>query len=525
MAGISTRWWPAPGRLLATLVPQHRAAALLVLMGCAVLAAGGCSAGLTAGQIRLDGGTGQGVAALGGWAPARQVPGTEVMSRAAAGNDGKALVPTGITSVACTARGDCAESGGYVDESFNFLVFTAGQRAGKLVSAAVVPGDAALVGNGQAAGSSEMWSSPFLSQVSCSSPGNCAIAGNYEAPDPAEDTRPLLANQRSGVWGPAHNVSGANTALLTISCTPIAGDCAAGGGTGRLVGGFVVSENSGVWGRVQPLPGTTGPVTTMSCPAAGSCLAGGSGYLSGGGLPAPPSGTAFIVKERSGRWGSARPVPGLDLLTQSKAAVDSVWCVNAGDCAAGGSFVDKLGHAQVYVVDERSGVWGRARPVPGIAALNKGGRSELTQLSCGSVGNCAAGGWYLNLQGRERRQAWVATEVNGRWRSAEKVPGTTALNTGGNAAVTSISCTAAGCVAGGWYTASTTPFRQSGFLVTERSGSWSTAAQVPGLAALNTGGFAIVTAVSCAPSGWCAAVGDYSDRATGEIRMFVASQR
>lgn len=63
------------------------------------------------------------------------------------------------------------------------------------------------------------------------------------------------------------------------------------------------------------------------------------------------------------------------------------------------------------------------------------------------------------------------------------------------------------------------------FLVSERRGSWGTAVQVPGLAALNTGGYAIVTAVSCAPSGWCAAVGDYADRASGEGRMFVISQR
>jgi len=32
-----------------------------------------------------------------------------------------------------------------------------------------------------------------------------------------------------------------------------------------------------------------------------------------------------------------------------------------------------------------------------------------------------------------------------------------------------------------------------------------------------------VKAVSCAPSGWCAAVGDYTDRASSEGRMFVIS--
>ena len=268
-----------------------------------------------------------------------------------------------------------------------------------------------------------------------------------------------------------------------------------------------------------------GAVTSMSCPAAGSCLAGGPGYLSGSGFLTRPPGAAFIFSERSGRWGPARPVPGLGLLTRGESEVDSVSCVDAGDCAVGGSFVDRSGRAQVFVVDERGGVWGQAQPVPGLAALNKGGRAGLTQVSCGSAGYCAAGGWYLNLKGRPRQQAWVATEVRGRWGMAGRVPGTAALNTGGNAAVTSVSCTAASCVAGGWYAAGAITRAHSAFLVTGRRGSWRTAAQVPGLAALDTGGYAIVTAVSCAPSDWCAAVGDYTDLASGETRMFVVSER
>ena len=523
MAGTWTGQRPA-------LVPPRRGAAWLALVPCVALAAGGCGGGQAADQGRIGATTRQAVAPLGDWVRARQAPGTELMSRQAAGNDGKALVDTGITSVACTARGDCAASGGYVDAGFNFLVFVTGQHARKWARAGQVPGVAALVGNGHAAGSTEMQSGPFLSQVSCSSPGNCAIAGNYEVPDSREQTRPLLSDERAGVWGRAHQISGDASAVLAISCPAAAGDCAAGGfrQTGRIAGeggGFVVSENDGVWGRAQPVPGSMGPVTSMSCPAVGSCLAGGPGYLSGSGFLTPTAGAAFIVSERSGRWGSARPVPGLGLLTRGKSDVDSVSCVDAGDCAVGGSFVDRSGRAQVFVVDERGGVWGQAEPVPGLAALNKGGQAGLTQVSCGSVGNCAAGGWYLNLKGRQRQQAWVATEVRGRWGLAERVPGTAALNTGGNAAVTSVSCAAASCVAGGWYAAGAITRRHSAFLVTERRGSWRTAAQVPGLAALNTGGYAIMTAVSCAPSGWCAAVGDYIDGASGETRMFVVSER
>ena len=474
-------------------------------MPCVVLTVAGCGGGQAA------------VAPPGDWVRARQLPGTELMSRQAAGNDGKAVVGTGITSVACTARGECAASGGYVDEAFNFLVFVAGQYAGRWGRAGQVPGVAALVGNGQAA-QSEMVSGPFLSQVSCSSPGNCAVAGNYQAPDPAEDTRPLLADERGGVWGRAKRISGPATAVLAISCPAAAGDCAAGGLSHwpytTQDDAFVVNENGGVWGRAQLVSGSSGPITTMSCPAAGSCLAAGTG-----GVPATP----FIVSERNGRWGPARQVPGFGRLTRGRSEVDSVSCADAGDCAVAGSFTDGSGRVQSFVADERGGVWGTAEPVPGLAALNKGGKARVTQVSCDAAGSCAAGGWYLNLKGRERQQAWVDTEARGRWGLAETVPGTAALNKGGNAAVTSVSCAAARCLAGGWYTGGAGPSTQSGFLVTERRGAWRTAAQVPGLAALSTGGYATVKAVSCAPSGWCAAVGDYTDRASSEGRMFVIS--
>jgi len=47
----------------------------------------------------------------------------------------------------------------------------------------------------------------------------------------------------------------------------------------------------------------------------------------------------------------------------------------------------------------------------------------------------------------------VATEVNGVWRKAAEVPGTAKLNTGPNAAVSSVACPAIGrCAAAGTYT-------------------------------------------------------------------------
>ncbi len=53
--------------------------------------------------------------------------------------------------------------------------------------------------------------------VSCSSPGNCAIAGNCHSPDPTEDTRPLIVGERASVWGRVQRISGDDTAVLAIS--------------------------------------------------------------------------------------------------------------------------------------------------------------------------------------------------------------------------------------------------------------------------------------------------------------------
>jgi hypothetical protein len=41
-----------------------------------------------------------------------------------------------------------------------------------------------------------------------------------------------------------------------------------------------------------------------------------------------------------------------------------------------------------------AGTWGTATEVPGTAALNKGGNAEINSVSCGAAGECSAGGFY-----------------------------------------------------------------------------------------------------------------------------------
>jgi len=102
------------------------------------------------------------------------------------------------------------------------------------------------------------------------------------------------------------------------------------------------------------------------------------------------------------------------------------------------------------VVSQVNGTWHTAIEVPGTAALNISRLARVVSVSCASAGNCSAGGYYTNSSGS---QAFVVSQINGTWRTAIEMPGTAALNSGGNAAIASVSCASAGnCSAGGHYT-------------------------------------------------------------------------
>jgi hypothetical protein len=122
---------------------------------------------------------------------------------------------------------------------------------------------------------------------------------------------------------------------------------------------------------------------------------------------------------------------------------------------------------------ESSGRWTAAVPVPGLAALNVGHDATLSDIACASTGNCAAGGSYTDRAGH--LQAWIASEVRGRWHAAQEVPGTAKLDTGSYAAVNLIACPALDrCLAVG--VTDDKSETQSAFVATEAAnGTWTAA--------------------------------------------------
>ncbi len=366
-----------------------------------------------------------------------------------------------------------------------------------------------------------------LFTVSCASAGNCVAGGYYSDQHDCCGVQAFVASEQGGAWGTAIEVPGTaalnvghrNEEVGSVSCAA-PGDCAAGGGPidydyGTTSPAFLVDESNGSWGTARAVRGLAhlnvggdATVTEVSCGSPGNCAA--FGYYSAGQdkYGDPEAFRAFVVSETNGTWSAAHPVPtaaAFESRGESLSLMGSVSCVGVGYCVAGGS----APNSQAFIVVAKSGKWSTGTKVPGVAALSgTGGLSGVNTVSCTSPGNCAAGGWYTRGDFRTPEYAFVVVETKGKWGRATKVKGIPPADDGYPGGVWSLSCSSAGnCAGGGLYSVSDT--KQQAFVVAEHNGVWDAAIPVPGMAALNTGGFAWVDSVSCASAGNCAATGRY----------------
>jgi hypothetical protein len=223
----------------------------------------------------------------------------------------------------------------------------------------------------------------------------------------------------------------------------------------------------------------------------------------------------------AGSWGTAKEVPGTATLNKGgNAQINSISCASAGNCSAGGVYTESSGDQEALVVSQANGTWGTAKVVPGSAALNAGGAATIFSVSCASAGNCSAGGAYTDASGHV--QAPAASKTNGTWSTATELPGTAALNQGTLAQVNSISCGSAGnCSAVGFYSDSSG--RGQAFVANQTNGVWGTAVEFPGTASPEASGAgANAQSVSCASAGHCSAGGSYSDSSGAQV--FVATE-
>ncbi len=413
-----------------------------------------------------------------------------------------------VDSVSCPSAGACTASGYYADGLGRGQAFVISEKSGRWGRAAEVAGTAALNDGGHAAAEA----------VSCPSAGNCAVSGHYE--DASHHFHVYVASEVRGKWGAARQIPG-SAALLRgndaadplLSC-PSAGNCTTGGiydVPPDSQESFLASQTHGHWAPARQIRGSGSfnssgrtVLLTLSCASAGNCSAGGS-YAPAGGLTQD----AFVISEKNGRWGQPLQVAAA-LDAGRSAEIENVSCPSAGDCTASGYYTDGHGSLQALVVSEKRGAWGRAQAIPGLQALNVGGDAAAAVVSCASAGNCSVGGDYAGpvpAEGPQPAQAFVASEKNGRWGAAREVPGSGALNTGGDAEVTGMSCPAAGDCA-----ATVTYSGRSGSaagVVSEVRGTWTRITTTRGWAAIKSQGNEQIAPISCASPGNCVAGGSF----------------
>jgi D-alanine-D-alanine ligase-like ATP-grasp enzyme len=478
------------------------AAAMLLGPAAGMLGASGAEAGTRPPA-------GAGAVAGGAWGKAEEVPGTAAL------NVGFAVV----NSVSCAAAGTCSAGGSYLDESAQ--AFVVSEVGGTWGTAKQVPGIAALTHGGR----SEVTVVSCASAGNCSAGGDYTSSRGVQA-FVVNEVNGTWGKAEEVPGTAALNTAG-SAAVASVSCAT-AGNCSASGTYGDGPGGifqqaFVVNEVNGTWGNAREAPGTSAlnqggvaQVISLSCPTAGNCS--GGGYYRDRSL----SQHVFVISEVNGTWGTAKQVPGIAKLNTGRSAdMHSVSCASAGNCLAGGNYTDKAGRQLPFLASEVNGTWGAAREVPGIAALDLGPYAQVTTVSCGAAGNCSAGGTY-DRSGHAH--VFVVNEAGGTWGTAKQVPGVAKLAAGGPAFLNSISCSSAGnCSAGGQYSEGPSEVILQAFVVSEVNGTWGTAEEVPGTAALNQGGFAEVNSVSCAPGGNCSAGGTYLD-SSGSAQAFVVNK-
>jgi hypothetical protein len=414
--------------------------------------------------------------------------------------------------------GDCVAVGTYAISSTADADFVAVESGGTWGSAEEIPGYAALN-----TGSSE----DVTVSVECPSTGNCTVAGSYTGT--GNYVYPFTASESNGTWANALELTGFpagngddSASLGVLSCTGV-GDCTVSGifSNGEITP-YAATESHGVWGSPVALAGlstldTGGSSypTSLSCSSVGNC--GETGLYTIGTSTTELS--SYVVNEVNGTWGSAIALPGLATLDVGNVGFTSqISCPATGDCVVGGAYALSSTQAAAFIAVESGGTWGSAEVAPGTAALNVDLGAEVDAVSCSSASTCVVGGTYEDSAGSS--QAFVEDETNGNWAAATEVPGTAALNNGGDASIFSTSCSSPGnCAATGVYTDSQGNVQT--FVVNQRSGTWGSAIELAGLQALNLDGYSAGLVISCASDGSCGVGGDYTD-GSNDSQAFVA---
>lgn len=277
--------------------------------------------------------------------------------------------------------------------------------------------------------------------------------------------------------------------------------------------------------RLASLPsGATGLpngfLPALSCASAGNCSAGGAYVDSAGHVQ------GLVLNEVQGTWTTpTKLLAPAQASANPSLSINSISCAMAGNCAAVGNFADAKSNDQSFVANEVRGVWQRANEVtlPSGASTTIQ-NSQVHSVVCSSAGNCAAVGTYFDAtQPTGHEEGFEVNEVRGVWGTARETKAPADANVDPYVAINQVACFGVGkCVAVGSYISHDNA--TEGLVVTEVNGAWRNATTVvlPGNASAYPS--AALSEVTCVATNNCTAIGTYTNTA-GDIEGIIASER
>lgn len=374
----------------------------------------------------------------------------------------------------------------------------------------------------------------YLSDMACPAAGECIATGAYH--DAAGHTQALIETESAGSWTAAelglsrlpsvNSDPGAQSTAL--SCASV-GNCVAVGnyedGAGNSQG-LIATDTNGTWTASQlPLtdlasvfsdPGID--LNSIECPAVGTCVAVGS-YRDAADHP-----EALIATDSNGSWTTrTADLSSLSPDSNPEASFGHVSCASPGNCVAVGGYTDSAHQNVSMIATETGGTWSMSRPdLSKLPSVSSTGTNVLRSVSCPSVGNCTAAGYYLDSSGGGGTdQPMVVSETGGSWgpSTGAQLPGNVNATT---AAVHlyGLACASAGnCTAIGDYR--TSSGYTEGFTLTETNGTWAAGSELspPTDASVNPRTF--LSSIACTSPGSCLVGGAYYGTGTNN-EMLVA---
>jgi hypothetical protein len=286
----------------------------------------------------------------------------------------------GLRSVSCPSAGNCTAVGTYLDSRHHVRGLLVTERDGRWGSGveARLPADAGA----DALTSPSGHFNYGLNQVSCRAVGECAVIGEYA--NRAGFEQGLLITAHRGRWSrgiqPTLPPNAATSrlkktsVLWSESCTSPGNCTVAGWYLDRADRGvpLIVSQHDGAWQRgIEPRPpanvsrgrafGAT-ELESVSCASAGNCTAVGA-YTAHGRLE------GLLVTEARGRWGRgvearlpANAREAASAVSDEDPALYGVSCAAAGSCSALGTYDTGPNRPQGMLLTQTGGAWSRAVP-------------------------------------------------------------------------------------------------------------------------------------------------------------------